>query len=88
MSSKNRNKTDPLQKYYNENPLHIEVGIDEAGRGPMFGRVYVAATVLPKDGSFKHEDMKDSKRFHSEKKIAEIANYIKQNAICWYSTPR
>lgn len=27
---------------------HFEVGIDEAGRGPLFGRVYVAAVVLPK----------------------------------------
>ena len=26
----------------------FEIGIDEAGRGPLFGRVYVAAVVLPK----------------------------------------
>jgi len=30
------------------NPF-IEIGVDEAGRGPMFGRVYVGAVVLPKD---------------------------------------
>jgi len=60
----------------------IEIGIDEAGRGPMFGRVYAAAVVLPTEG-FKHENMKDSKRFHSEKKIRVVADYIKQNATAW-----
>ena len=71
--------------YYIENkdPLTIEIGIDEAGRGPMFGRVYAAAVVLPKDNTFKHEWMKDSKKFHSEKKINEVANYIKENSIAW-----
>ena len=71
--------------YYIENkdPLSIEIGIDEAGRGPMFGRVYAAAVVLPKDNTFKHEWMKDSKKFHSEKKINEVANYIKENSIAW-----
>lgn len=60
----------------------FEIGIDEAGRGPMFGRVYAAAVVLPLDG-FKHEDMKDSKKFHSENKIKSVAEYIKNNAIAW-----
>ena len=37
----------------------------------------------------KHCDMKDSKRFHSEKKINAVADYIKTNAVAWavaYST--
>ena len=66
-----------------------EIGVDEAGRGPMFGRVYTAAVILPTataqaqaDG-FKYEWMKDSKKFHSEKKIREVAAYIKENAIAW-----
>ena len=42
----------PLQKYYLEDPSIIEIGVDEVGRGPMFGRVYTAAVILPKDDSF------------------------------------
>ena len=77
----NKKATMPLMKRLNEDNT-IEIGIDEAGRGPMFGRVYAAAVVLPIE-NFKHEDMKDSKKFHSEKKIKVVADYIKQNAIAW-----
>ena len=63
---------------------HFEIGVDEAGRGPMFGRVYTGAVVLPKSmEQFNHALMKDSKKFHSEKKIREAADYIKQHAIAW-----
>jgi ribonuclease HII len=60
-----------------------EIGVDEAGRGPLFGRLYVAAAVLPKDTEFHHDWMKDSKKFHSEKKIKTVSNYIKENALFW-----
>ena len=56
--------------------------MDEAGRGPMFGRLYVAAVVLPKV-AFQHEKMKDSKKFHSKKKIQDVADYIKSHATAW-----
>ena len=61
----------------------VEIGADEAGRGPMLGRVYAAAVILPKDDSFDHSLMKDSKKFHSKKKIEAAAEYIKTNAIAW-----
>lgn len=61
----------------------IEIGVDEVGRGPMFGRVYTAAVILPKDNSFDHTKMKDSKKFHSKKKIKEVSEYIKEKAISW-----
>ena len=59
-----------------------EIGVDEAGRGPMLGRVYSGAVLLPKS-DFKFEDMKDSKRFSSEKKLLNIEEYIKNHAVAW-----
>jgi len=64
----------------------IEIGVDEAGRGPLFGPVYTAAVILPKDDSFDHSRMKDSKRFTSKKKIKEAAEYIKEHAIAYAIT--
>ena len=69
----------------------FEVGIDEAGRGPLFGRVYVAAVVLPKAPAaptekelFRYDWMRDSKQIKSRKKIGELAAYIKSNALAWH----
>ena len=81
-----RSKQEPLTKFYNQDWDKLEVGIDEAGRGPLFGRVYTAAVILPKDDTFKYELLKDSKKFSSEKKILEVANYIKENALAWNVT--
>ena len=61
------------------------IGVDEAGRGPLFGRVYTAAVILPVESSGDVEEssrfdfslMKDSKKFHSEKKIQSVSDYIK-----------
>jgi ribonuclease HII len=74
----------PLQKFYKEDANIFEIGVDEAGRGPLFGRVYTAAVILPKDDTFDHLKIKDSKKFHSKQKIEEVAKYIKDNAIAWY----
>ena len=53
----------------------------------MFGRVYIGAVVLPKDSKqFDFSKMKDSKKFHSDKKIKEAAEYIKSHAIAWSVT--
>ena len=59
-----------LEKYYNNDDT-LEIGVDEAGRGPMLGRVYSAAVILPKTDEFNHHLMKDSKKFTSQKKITE-----------------
>lgn len=74
---------EPLNKYYNADESVYEIGVDEAGRGPLFGRVYAAAVILPKDDSFDHSKMKDSKLFHSQKKIKDVAEYIKSQAIAY-----
>jgi ribonuclease HII len=73
-----------LEKWYFEDKSIHEIGVDEVGRGPLFGRVYVSAVILPKNDSFDHSKMKDSKKFHSKKKIEEAANYVKENALAWY----
>ena len=62
----------------------FEIGVDEAGRGPMFGPLYVAGVILPKSDDFNYDWMKDSKRFSSKKKLTEVAKYIKENAIAWH----
>jgi ribonuclease HII len=68
-------------------PTHkYEIGVDEAGRGPLFGRVYTGAVILPPaaaGGSFDFSLLKDSKKFTSEKKIREVSDYIKEHAVAW-----
>ena len=71
----------------------IQIGLDEAGRGPLFGRVYTAAVALPDPRRparvpFDFSRIKDSKRFHSKKRLAEVAEYIKSNALSWSVTWR
>lgn len=74
-----------LNNHYLEDTTILEIGVDEAGRGPLFGRVYAAAVILPKDPAKEYDfsQMKDSKKFHSKKKIAQVADYIKTNAVAW-----
>jgi ribonuclease HII len=73
-----------LKKCFNEDVNVFEIGVDEVGRGPLFGRVYTAAVILPKDESFDCSMVKDSKKFHSKKKINEASKYIKENALAWH----
>ena len=64
----------------------VEVGLDEAGRGCLFGRLYAAAVVLPNelDTFFDHgaglKDIKDSKKL-SERKRSILFDYIDEAAI-------
>lgn len=80
---KKRTIIPPLEKFYMNDTNAYEIGVDEAGRGPLFGRVYSAAVILPKRDDFKYDIIKDSKRFSSKKKLLEVADYIKTNALAW-----
>ena len=51
-----------LDKFYKADNSIIEIGVDEVGRGPMFGRVYTAAVILPKTDDFKHDLMNYKKK--------------------------
>jgi ribonuclease HII len=73
----------PLARIYDPSN-NFEIGIDECARGPLFGRLYVAATILPKNEDFKHDEMKDSKKIKSRKKMRELSDYIKEYAVAWH----
>lgn len=70
-----------LKKTYDTENKY-EVGVDECARGPMFGRLYTAGVILPKD-NFDHEKMKDSKKIKNKKVMKDLSNYIKENSIAW-----
>lgn len=79
-----KKSTIALLKEYDNEYNRIEIGIDEVGRGPLFGRVYSACVILPKKDNFKYEIIKDSKKFSSKKKMLEVYNYLIEN-IEYYS---
>ena len=60
-----------LIPFYHNNKNIIEIGIDEAGRGPLFGRVYCAGVVFPNNIDLNFSQIKDSKKFTSQKKLNE-----------------
>lgn len=71
-----------LLNYYKENTL--EVGIDEVGRGSLFGRVYAAGVILPNDLDDEYSAMiRDSKRLSSKKRKI-LREYIEENAVDYY----
>ncbi|MGA2351295.1 MAG: ribonuclease HII [Terracidiphilus sp.] len=55
-------------------------GLDEVGRGPLFGPVVAAAVILPRGCSL--QGLNDSKKL-SEKKRNEFVLEIRANAVAW-----
>ena len=86
-------------QYKYQDETKYELGMDEAGRGPLFGRLYVAAVVMPleekdlpeyvdpkrkrKEGTPYVCPIRDSKKFTSETKIKSVEEYIKRHALAW-----
>jgi ribonuclease HII len=76
-----------LQVRHTEDSL-IEVGIDEAGRGPLWGPLYAAAVIwIPEeDMTDEQKDIapliKDSKKLSAKRRIA-LAEHIKNHALAW-----
>lgn len=66
-------------QYYSDEIKYI-VGLDEAGRGCLLGRVYAGAVILPKD--FSCELINDSKKM-TEKQREEAFKTITENAIAY-----
>ncbi len=62
----------------------IVCGVDEAGRGPLAGRVYAAAVILPENYQEIPElcAVNDSKKL-TEKKRDALAEVIKEKALAW-----
>ena len=78
-----------LTKYQSE----YEIGLDEAGRGPLIGRVYAGAVILGQNFKLpKSEDkinITDSKKLTAKKREASL-KWIKDNVAAWgygYSEP-
>jgi ribonuclease HII len=76
-----RVKPEPLPKFHDEDANTYEIGIDEAGRGPLFGRLYVAGVVLSK--TMDTTEIRDSKKL-TKKKLQEQYTYIQENAIVYH----
>lgn len=71
-----------------ENGYKIVCGTDEAGRGPLVGRVYAAAVILPIGCEI--EGLNDSKKL-TEKKREKLYDIIIEKAISYgiaYATPQ
>ena len=64
----------PLKRYY-KSPDLIEVGIDEAGRGPLIGRVYAAAVILDPQVE-PHPLLNDSKKLSAKNRNSVLKSIL------------
>lgn len=68
------------ENLYGKSGEKIVCGVDEAGRGPLAGRVYAAAVIMPR--SLVIDGVNDSKKL-SEKKREALFDKITENALCY-----
>ncbi len=60
-----------------------EIGVDEAGRGPLMGPVFAAAVVLGDGPQLDYDLLKDSKRFSSKRRLQYAAEHVMAYAKGW-----
>ena len=66
------------QDQFYSDKVHLIVGTDEAGRGPLAGPVVAAAVIFPED--YQNDKINDSKQL-SEKQRRALFSEIKEHAI-------
>lgn len=76
-----KEKSKNILKQY-ENIENIEVGLDEAGRGCLFGPVCIAGVIWCKEDPENGMEIKDSKKC-TEKYRNSCFEYIKDNSLCY-----
>ena len=59
----------------------LEVGVDEAGRGPLFGRVYAGAVIWPND--LETPIVKDSKKYTKTIDREKAYDFVIDHAIAY-----
>ena len=75
-----------MYKLYYKNDDNVEVGLDEAGRGCLFGRLYVGAVIFSNDtedffdNGVALKEIKDSKLV-SKRKRNILYDYVKECAL-------
>ena len=69
-----------LEQFYEKDK--IELGLDEAGRGCLFGPVCVAGVIWINEDPNSDLEIKDSKKM-SEKKRKILREYIESNAVAY-----
>jgi ribonuclease HII len=83
------NKRGLMYSYGKEDLGGIEIGVDEVGRGSLYGRVYIGAVVLPNPETITAEqllsfhEIRDSKKITSRVKMDTLAEFIRQVCPYW-----
>lgn len=71
------------------NPAIYEIGVDEVGRGALFGRAYIAAVVLPPPETITpaqlaiFHEIRDSKKITTTAKMDRLANFVRETCPYW-----
>lgn len=68
--------------------IDYEIGIDESGRGTLFGSVFVAGVIFPRDIVVPTDiPLNDSKKL-TPKRRAKVRQWIESNALQWHVASR